>query len=516
MRKLAVKSIAVLLALTTSAACLAGCGKKKSAFVEDDKEISIAIIDPNVPASEGTAESNRYTKYIEKETGYKIKWYIFPSSDYNTKLNAMLAAGEAPDMFYNFSMKYVSGLVNDGLVMPLDDLIDEYSTDYKNYIKKHKNLENWTRFSDGKTYAFTSARSVAEQANTGVWIRKDWLDKLGLEMPKTAEDLYNVAKAFKTLGSDILPIAYSHWIWPQIYQAYTQYYVKDDGSGIEFGPTSDRYADALDMMKRCYKEGLLDPEFFVDNNASRQIEMWNNGKVGILFKQWYETDVSTLLKNDPDANPVPLECFSTQYGNGGYFQECPPFRFIMLNADAKNPVGCMKLLDWMIGGGWERFKFGEEGVHYKLDGEIPVTIVDSDTVQEQVTYAKQYLMLQDYKFEPSWIMKMASSDDFSQRLASLRKDSLTAIMKHPYRRDLPYDPPLSSIQRAITEYETERDKIMLKVTTGADKYDGKWGLAESRAEWERVGGKDADKEANEWYKKNKDKLPKEGLSISAK
>ena len=425
----------------------------------------------------------------------------------------MLAANEAPDMFYNFSLKYVTGLANDGLLMPLDDLIKEHSTEYKKYIEKNSNLENWTRFEDGNTYAFTSARSVAEQANFGAWIRKDWLDKLNLPMPTTIDELYETAKAFKTLGDDVLPVAYVYWMFPSIYQAHTQFYIKDDGSGLEYGPLTKRYESSLNMMKKFYDEGLLDKEFFVDNNASRQMEKWNNGKAGILLRQWYETDVQSLLKNHPEADPQPLPPLDTEYGNGGYVQECPPYKYVMINAEAKNPVGCMKFIDWMIGEGWERLKNGEEGVHFKYDGEIPVKICDAEISKKEVDYAKQYLMLQDYNFKPDWIEKMVAKDDFSQRLAGIRKKSLETVIKTPYRRDLPFDPPLSSVSRALTEFEVERDTIMLKVVTGGAEYDGAWGLKESMAEWKRVGGEEAMKEADEWYKKNKNKLPKEGLSI---
>ena len=503
-------SSAVILSL-----CFSGCGTNKAdiRYGEDNKEISIAIIDPNVPASEGTAENNRYTQYIEKESGYKIKWYIFPSSDYNTKLNAMLASGEAPDMFFTYNTKFFKGLASDGLLLPLNDLIDNYSDEYKKYITENSHLEAWTKSEDGETYAFTCQRDISKQANYGIWIRKDWLDKLGLPMPTTDEELFEAAKAFKTLGSDVLPMVYNYWMWPSIYQAKEQYYIKDDGSGLEYGPTCDRYASALNMMKRCYEEGLFDKEFFVDNNAARQMEKWNTGKAGILFMNHSEKNTMTLIQNVPEADPRPVPPISTKYGENGYYQECPPDGFVMVNAEAKNPIGCMKFIDWMIGGGWERIKYGEEGVHFEYNDGVPISLVDSDTKKNEVSYASKYMLVQNDNFNLSWIPKMAAKDEFSKRLADLQYESLKAVCSVPYRRDLPYDPPVYSVQKAITEYETERDTIMLKVTTGGSEYDASWGLAESRAEWERVGGKEADEDATEWWKKNKNSLPTKGLSI---
>ena len=503
--KIVKKAVSLLCAasLVLGTALFSGCTDKS----EGDNTISIAIMAPDVASSEGTAENNRWTKYIEKETGIKIKWIPIPQSDMKTKLNTLLAAGEAPDMFCEYSQAYVQGLVFDGMLMPLDDLIENHSTEYKKYLKENSDLETWTKF-DGKTYAFTNRRPIDNILCFGMWIRQDWLDKLGLEAPKTIDEFYNVAKAFKTLGNDIVPLAYPYQFIPTIYNAHPQWYITDDKKGMEYGVLTDRYAESIGMLKKFYDAGIIDKEYFIDNGNKKAYELWNTGKAGIIFSEWSSSVNQTLLANDPSANPVPLEAFSTKYGLNGMYVENPPQLYTMVNKDAKNPELCMKLIDWMIGGGWKALKFGEEGVHYEMKGDIPVTICDTETQKREVDYAKRYMLVNAFELDPEWIPQMAAKDELSQRLAKLKQQSMETILKHDYRRDVPYNPPISRVSQVTSDFGANINSITVKMITGGDQYDVDWVKKELRAEWERAGGDEANKLASEWYNKNKKLIEK--------
>jgi len=51
----------------------------------------------------------------------------------------------------------------------------------------------------GKSYGFAFPGSL--QKNEGLVIRKDWLDKLGLTMPTTLDELYDVLLCLHLQGS---------------------------------------------------------------------------------------------------------------------------------------------------------------------------------------------------------------------------------------------------------------------------------------------------------------------------
>lgn len=494
-------SILCLIAIVIGSLSLVGC-KDNSA---EKNSISIAIMAPDVVASEGTAESNRWTKYIAEQTGLDITWVSIPQSDMKTKLNTLLAAGEAPDMFVEYSNAYFQGLVFDGMLMELDDLIEKHSTEYKKYIEENSDLKTWTML-DGKTYAFTNRRPADNILCFGMWIRQDWLDKLNLKAPTTIDEFVEVAKAFKTLGDDIVPLAYPYQFINTIYDAHAQWYENADKSGLEYGVVTNRYADAIEMLKRFYDEGIVDKEYFVDKGGANQYELWNSGRAGIIFSDWGSSVNQTLLTNDPSANPVPLEAFSTKYGTNGMYVEAPPQLYVMMNKDCKNPEAGMKLIDWLIGGGWKSLKFGEEGKHYKMDGEVPVTICDADTKKREVEYASKYMLVNNYKLDSDWIPKMANQDELSQRLANLKVDAMNTINKHHYRRDVPYNPPESRVSSIVSDFSASINAITVKYITGGNQYNKNWCATELKREWELAGGKEADELATKWYKENIDMI----------
>lgn len=489
--------------LLASAVLLVGCGGEEKAT----GSISVAINAPDIATSEGTAESNRWTEYIAEGTGLDIEWIAIPQSDMQTKMNTLLAAGEAPDMFGVYSHAYVQGLAFEGMLMPLDDVIKEHSNEYKAYIEKNPELETWTKV-NGETVAFTNKRSINYALNFGMWIRQDWLDKLGLEHPTTDEEFFEVAKAFKTLGEDVVPLAYPYQFMPTIYNAHQSFwYEKEDGSGLEFAPTTDRYGDSIAMLKRMYDEGILDKEYFIDSSQTRQYELWNTGRAGILFGPWGESNNATLMKNDPEANVVPLAPFATKYGRNGMFKENPPQLFNLVNKDSENPEACVKLIDWLISDGWRDLMFGEEGKHYEMQGEVPVTICDNDTKTTEVSYAIKYMLVNDFDLKPEWVTEMAAKDEFSQKLAQQRAAQMETLMSVPFRRDIPVNnPPIDRVAQIVTDFNAAINGVTVKAITGGDEYSIEWCMDELRGEWERAGGLEAEELSNEWYFENIDSI----------
>ncbi|MDF2814152.1 MAG: hypothetical protein K0Q81_352, partial [Paenibacillus sp.] len=181
------------------AGLLSACNEGKlTDAVQGDlpRELSISMFDRGrVPAEEGSYEQNRWTKWINDNSGIKVKWVPIPRSTAQQKLNTLFAANEAPDLIWEYDRNYIALLASQGALQPIDAYIEKYSTSYKKYLSEHPELKPYLTI-DGKMYAVATKRGIDSIANQGMWIRKDWLDKLGLPMPKTDAELLSVAKAF--------------------------------------------------------------------------------------------------------------------------------------------------------------------------------------------------------------------------------------------------------------------------------------------------------------------------------
>ncbi len=101
----------------------AGCGKK-----EADNTIRVAIWDNNQLAGlEETANE------WGKENGYQVEFDVLGWDSYWTMLEAGVSGGEMPDVFWmhsNNALKYESS----GILLPLNDYIDEAGVDMSNYF----------------------------------------------------------------------------------------------------------------------------------------------------------------------------------------------------------------------------------------------------------------------------------------------------------------------------------------------------------------------------------------------
>ena len=156
-----------------------------------------------------------------------------------------------------------------------------------------------------------------------MWIRKDWLDKLNLPVPKTIGDIEKTAKAFmdnKVAGDITIGIAgpskntfpYCTFLnssnnmggFDPIFSAMDSYpgYWLDDGDGkVSYGSLSDNTRESLILLADWYKKGLIDPEMGTRDNVGDPI---NANQTGIFFGPWWNGGYGNgdSFKNDPTAN----------------------------------------------------------------------------------------------------------------------------------------------------------------------------------------------------------------------
>ncbi|MDF2959673.1 MAG: hypothetical protein K0S39_1408 [Paenibacillus sp.] len=514
------KNIALLLAaaLLTITACSPDGGDGKSGDNAKDSgtdkkkklEVSVSILDRGQVASdEGTYENNRVTKYINEKSGINVKWVPIVRTESTKKLNTLIAAGEAPDLMWEFGRDYMSTLKEQGAIQPIDEYIEKYSTSYKNYLKAHPELKPYTQF-DGKTYIATSARGIDAIANHAMWIRQDWLDKLGLKTPATMDELLTVMRAFKEKDpdgngkNDTLGAAFNFnytGIIQAMFAAHGGLWYLENDKMVK-GNFTDRYADVLALLKTAFDEGLVDKEYITDKNFQKERQLLVTGKAGVYFASWnIGAEYRELKQNVPNSKLVPLEPVATKYGKFGLFQEPPANRLIVFNKNMKDPEAAVKLLDWLIEKNWFDVRFGQEGVHYKLVNGVPQAI-DAEKNKKEIIYAPEYAVLDQWSPKPEDFQVMAAQDAISQEYAKVQGESLKVAMKNKFRRDIPFNPTFPELSETATSFAPLAEDIETKVITGGSQYSAQWGIEQLRKEWKRLGGDNVDKLAHQWYEKN--------------
>src|SRR5690606_1913753 len=88
--------------------------------------------------------------------------------------------------------------VGQQIFRPLDGLIEQHMTAFKDVLQKHPAVKGRITATDGQIYSLPSWNDCFHCCFAQkMWINQEWLDNMGLQMPTTTDEFYQVLKAFK-------------------------------------------------------------------------------------------------------------------------------------------------------------------------------------------------------------------------------------------------------------------------------------------------------------------------------
>ncbi len=136
-------------------------------------------------------EDDPIDKALSDIAGLDISVQWVPNSDYGAKTNTVLAGDDIPDVMViqGKDQAFVQTAEAGGFW----DLTEQLASgDYPNLVTENPDVQEASSV-NGKVYGVYRARDVIRSS---VIIRQDWLDNLGLALPETTDDLYEIARAF--------------------------------------------------------------------------------------------------------------------------------------------------------------------------------------------------------------------------------------------------------------------------------------------------------------------------------
>jgi putative aldouronate transport system substrate-binding protein len=244
--------------------------------IETDKRVSFVY---QSDATKIPREEAPIWQEIEKRTGIGIDWVTRPGDD--SHLTLLFASGSIPDIidaYWNLLPGGASGYANQGYLSELSGIIDSYMPNYKALLDSNEDYKKQTVSDDGKYYYVPWYREKEELLTyAGPIIRKDLLDKAGLEAPVTVDDWYEALTAFKaqlnidvplTMEFKTLQLFFSGAYALTNDQEFTNDFRLDETGKVVYGPTQPVAKEAYKTMAKWYKEGLIDPNLFsLDGNT---------------------------------------------------------------------------------------------------------------------------------------------------------------------------------------------------------------------------------------------------------
>ncbi|MBO1741420.1 ABC transporter substrate-binding protein [Leifsonia sp. TF02-11] len=263
----------------------------------------------SVFAQQGTGQdlaTNAFTKQLEKKFDIKFSWQTTTqdSSVAPEKRQILMASGDYPDMFLlipwvdQFNPVDVEKLAKQGVALPLNDLIKQYAPDIQKVIDTNPDYKAMVTSPDGKIYGLPQlAETLHIQYPSKLWMNTDWLKKLGLQMPKTTEDMTKVLTAFKNgdpngdgkadeipLSGDshdtLIPFFMNAFIYdPQNPDKGIQSTTVLNKGKVDIQANKDGWREGLKYIKSLWDAGLIDKGAFTQNPAALAQEGNNTGPV---------------------------------------------------------------------------------------------------------------------------------------------------------------------------------------------------------------------------------------------
>jgi putative aldouronate transport system substrate-binding protein len=517
----------------TLGACtiIAGCSDKKTtspspgvvasgspdAKPEVRKDISATIYDrANVPSTEGTTEENRWTKWVNQKGPENVKFVAVPRWESKQKLNVLFASASAPDLIFEYDQYIKNPLYDQKQLMPIDDMIEKYSTEYKKLLKDYPILKKVGTKSDGKLYEFAHLSEVVPIH--AILIREDWLKKLNLKAPTTTEEMYQLAKAFAEQDPDGngkkdtygMAISFqSGQVIDQVFQA-TNWVVKDGNLTRNFENTMA----VTEFKKRLFDEGIVDKDYLNDKNGAKAKQDFINGKIGIYPIQinWYSftiNELASLKKNVPDAIVMPIAYPKSPAGQFNPAYTNPVQATAVVNAHAKNPDAVMKYIDFLVKPETARtLKYGIEGEHWKMGPNGCPQIIDANKTKTEVSYSADLQMLSSGILDP----KCGKIESNFNPDNPLEKEGLTMFKKameiyldpnKPYV-EITHPEHLPQVPKDIDTISTNLLKpigdMWVKAILSGKDYKPEQAMKDVQAAWDKGEGKKVEQWFANWWK----------------
>lgn len=209
----------------------------------------------------------------------------------------MVAGGDYTDVIVKAVDNYtgtVDQAIEEEFLIDLAPYIPENMPNLTGWFEKYPDLEKQLKSDGGAIGAFPKIYAAPSDISSGGMIRADWLQDLGLENPKTFDDLYNVLNTFKEEKGATAPLAIAMptGVQSELLSGYNIsggfYQVEGE---VRFGSIQPEFKDYLTMMNQWYTEGLVD-DLFLTNQYESLVDQSpiTTGTCGV----WYGTAAQAI------------------------------------------------------------------------------------------------------------------------------------------------------------------------------------------------------------------------------
>lgn len=494
---------------TQSASADASQSKEETTQSEEPFEVSVMI--RNFSGTPSGEYGEEVVKKLEEYTNCKVDFRWAPDDGYDDKLGIVLAQGDDMPMIIQADLTApVIAAARAGAFWDLSEFIED-SESLPNLSQANPEILKACKI-DGQLIGIYRSRVLGR---CGWGYRKDWAEKLGLDEPKTIDDLYEMLYKFTyedpdgngiddTYGLDLCKYM-GPFDLMQTWFGCGNGWVEQDGDLVPVHQTAE-YKEALDWFRKIYADGLVYPDFAVRDSAS-----WNDGmykgECGVFvdlleapmkITEYFEQNEIPAVTGDglasmqmviglaKDENS-PVRSKATD-GFGGVF-------LITKAAKTEEDVKkCLQFLDKLCDNEMMVLcYYGLEGINWERDEDGYMVKLDKDNTALSSAYVGLNQLNCDIPFKNGVYDPEIKLSDLRQELKVMQKEAEQYIV---------YNPALGYLTNSAT-YATDGAVLNELLTATRTQYIvgdiDEAGLEAAWDTWLKQGGEKVIAEVNEQY-----------------
>ncbi len=365
-------------------------------------EITVEVFDRGTDGGRTDPTNNYYTDWIKQkvleELNIGVTFVAVSRWEEVDQLNNLMAAGSAPDVCLTYSNDLIANYRDLGGLADLAPYVDTLLPDLKAFLGPDKAIEGRDLImrnmvtETGQLFSIPARRMNVAQF--GAFIRKDWLDKLGLPLPTTTQEFYEALVAFKTqdpggVGKDkVVPFTMTSGVNFRT-STLVESFVDPNLSRKDrwVNTVVDRYfllpgyKEGVRFVNKMYNEGLIDNQFMLYKDDVDSDNLIKSGVVGATIHNWDQAFrdnpgwLHELQANVPGAELVAIDPFKNSLGKTekGLYDVAGVNFFVP--AASKNVEGALRYVNWLAK--FENhyyLQIGDEGVTHEMIDGVPKII----------------------------------------------------------------------------------------------------------------------------------------------
>ena len=313
----------------------------------------------NLPEG-NTYEDNAYTRYLRKMLNIQNDTvYMDTEERYSELVNILVKDQNLPDIMVVTDREILKELVENDLVEDLTEVFEKCTSPrikemYESYGDA---LLNSGKF-NGRLMAVPE--TVIDHGPNLLWLRKDWLEELGQEVPETLEDAFEIRDAFvqNRMGTEdgetpvglacdtnLVGTTSSSYSVDPVFDSFganPQRWISQDGE-IVYGSLTEETKEALDYLHKLYDRGILDRNFALraPNNLR---DLVVNGKCGAFFGLWW-TPNNPLMESYEKNSEADWEPYYLQeLADKNVYESFRDNKYVVVRKGYEHPEIVMKII----------------------------------------------------------------------------------------------------------------------------------------------------------------------------